>query len=338
MQARPEMQTAAEPAREDGSNEQVMFSNSTNETSIMYFIIKGIADGPVLQAPIFLLVLVVYLFTFSGNVTIFLLICVDCQLHTPMYFFLANLSFVDLSSTTITLHKVLLTFITGDNTVSYLACMIQMYIFASLIGHELLILAAMSYDRYVAVCNPLRYHAIMNHRVCGLLCSCCYLMGCVQVLAPVVIFSGFSCYTSNEVNHFFCDIIPLMKITCDDTWVLEMVVFIQGIFIITLLPFVLTLIPYIFIISAIFKIRSRKGKQKAFYTCSSHLTVVSLLYLTFIAQYLTPTSHGSINSKKLFSLFNTAAVPLLNPLIYSLKNRDVKAAMRRRLEFCKTIT
>ncbi|XP_040262348.1 olfactory receptor 5B21-like [Bufo bufo] len=312
--------------------------NSTNQTSMAYFIIKGITDVPELQVPIFLMVLLIYLITFSGNMTIFLLICVDCHLHTPMYFFLGNLSMVDLSSSTITLHKVLLIFITGDKTVSYSACIIQMYIFASLIGHELLILSAMSYDRYVATCNPLRYHTIMNRRVCGLLCSCCYLLGCVQVLAPVVIFSGFSCYTSNEVNHFFCDIIPLMKITCNDSAVLEMVVFVQGLFIITLLPFVLTLIPYLFIISAILKIHSRIGKQKAFYTCSSHLTVVTLLYLTLISQYLTPTSKGSINSKKLFSLFNTAAVPMLNPIIYSLKNRDVKSAMKRRLLFCKSIS
>ncbi|KAM4019243.1 olfactory receptor 5B21-like [Anomaloglossus baeobatrachus] len=315
-----------------------MFRNSSNQTLMAYFIIKGISDVPELQAPIFLLVLLIYLITFGGNVTMFLLICFDRHLHTPMYFFLGNLSIVDFSSTTITLHKVLLIFITGDNMVSYMACLIQMYVFASLIGHELLILAAMSFDRYVAVCNPLRYHTVMNHRVCGLLCSCCYLIGFAQVLAPVVIFSGFSCYTSNEVNHFFCDILPLMKITCNDTSILEMVVFIQGLFIITLLPFVLTLIPYIFIILAILKISSGRGKKKAFYTCSSHLTVVTLLYVTFISQYLTPTSYGSINTKKLFSLFNTAAVPMLNPLIYSLKNRDVKSAMRRRLAFCKSMT
>ncbi|XP_075692813.1 olfactory receptor 8D1-like [Rhinoderma darwinii] len=315
-----------------------MIPNSTNQTLMGYFIIKGITDVPELQAPIFLLVLLIYLITFGGNMTIFLLICVDHHLHTPMYFFLGNLSIVDFSSTTITLHKVLLIFITGDNTVSYLACIIQMYIFASLIGHELLILTAMSYDRYVAICNPLRYHAIMNRRVCGLLCSCCYLLGCGQVLAPVVILSGFSCYISNEVNHFFCDIIPLIKMTCNDSSVLEMVVFIQGLFIITLLPLVLTLIPYIFILSAILKIRSRRGKQKAFYTCSSHLIVVTLLYGTLSSQYLTPPSHGSMNAKKLFSLFNTAAVPMLNPLIYSLKNRDVKSAMRRRLAFCKSVS
>ncbi|KAM3912172.1 olfactory receptor 8D1-like [Leptodactylus fuscus] len=311
-----------------------MLPNSTDHTLITYFIIKGITDVPELQAPVFLLVLLIYLITFGGNMTIFLLICMDHHLHTPMYFFLANLSIVDLSSSTITLHKVLLIFITGDNRVSYLACITQMYIFASLIGHELLILAAMSYDRYVAICNPLRYHAIMNRRVCGLLCSSCYLLGCLQVLAQVVIFSGFSCYRSNEINHFFCDIIPLMKIICNDSSVLEMVLFIQGLFVITLLPFVLTMIPYGFIISAILKINSRRGKQKAFYTCSSHLMVVTLLYVTFISQYLTPPSHGSLNSKKFFSLFNTAAVPMLNPLIYSLKNRDVKSAMRRRRTFC----
>ncbi|XP_063794673.1 olfactory receptor 8K1-like [Pseudophryne corroboree] len=296
-----------------------------------YFIIKGITDVPEQQVPIFLLVLLIYLITVGGNLTILLLICLDGHLHTPMYFFLGNLSVVDLSSTIITLHKVLIIFIAGNNTVSYRACMIQMYMFASLTGHELLILTVMSYDRYVAICKPLRYYMIMNHRVCALLVMSCYLMGFVQVISPIVIFSGFSCFISNEINHFFCDMIPLMEITCSDTSVLEIVFLIDGLFIVTLIPFILTFISYIFIIFTITRIHSDTGKQKAFYTCSSHLIIVILLYVTLVSQYLTPTSNHTLNSKKLFSLFNTAAVPLLNPLIYSLKNKDVKSALKRRL-------
>ncbi|XP_075042061.1 olfactory receptor 8G17-like [Mixophyes fleayi] len=312
-----------------------MFSSPTNQTVITYFIIKGITDVPELQAPIFLLVLLIYLLTLGGNMTILLVIFLDHHLHTPMYFFLGNLSIVDLSSTNITLHKVLLIFIAGDNTVSYHACITQMYFFASLLGHELLILTAMSYDRYVAICKPLRYHMIMNHRNCAILLTSCYVMGFVQVIASIVIFTGFSCYTSNEINHFFCDMIPLMKITCNDTSVLEIVFLIQGIFVITLIPFLLTFISYIFIIFAILRIHSDSGKRKAFYTCSSHLSVVILLYVTLVSQYLTPTSDDTLNTKKLFSLLNTAAVPLLNPLIYSLKNRDVMSAVRWKLIMCK---
>ncbi|KAM5145277.1 olfactory receptor 8D1-like [Mantella aurantiaca] len=314
-----------------------MYSNPLNRTMVTFFYIKGITDVSELQILIFIPVLLIYLITLSGNMTILLLICLDHHLHIPMYFFLANLSIVDMSSSTITLHKVLAIFITANHTVSYPACITQMYIFASLIGHELLILSAMSYDRYVAICNPLRYHMTMNSRVCSLLVISCYFMGFVQVLPAVVIFSGFSCYTSNEINHFFCDMIPLIKIICNDTSVLDIVFLIQGIFVITLLPFLFTVISYIFIILTIMRIRSNTGKQKAFFTCSSHLTVVILLYMTLVSQYLTPTSLGTLNAKKMFSLFNTAAVPMLNPLIYSLKNKDVKSAVRRKLEFCKII-
>ncbi|XP_068103935.1 olfactory receptor 8G50-like [Hyperolius riggenbachi] len=314
-----------------------MSSSLSNQTMVSFFFIQGITDIAELQILIFFPVLLIYLVTLGGNMTILLLICLDHHLHTPMYFFLANLSVVDLSSSTITLHKVLVISIAGDHLVSYPACITQMYIFASLIGHELLILSAMSYDRYIAICNPLRYHTVMNSRVCSLLVTGCYVMGFIQVLPAVVIFSSFTCYTSNEINHFFCDMIPLMKIICNDTSVLDVLFLIQGIFVITLLPFLFTLISYIFIILVILKIRSKAGKKKAFYTCSSHLTVVILLYITLVAQYLTPKSFSTLNAKKMFSLFNTAAIPMLNPLIYSLKNKDVKSAMSRRLALFKVI-
>nr|DBA20752.1 TPA: hypothetical protein GDO54_017499 [Pyxicephalus adspersus] len=304
---------------------------------VTFFYIKGITDVSELQILILIPVLLMYFITLGGNMIILLLICLDHHLHNPMYFFLANLSIVDMSSSTITLHKVLIIFITGDHMVSYPACITQMYIFASLIGHELLLLSAMSYDRYVAICNPLRYHMIMNSRVCLLLAVSCYLMGFIQVLPAITIFSSFTCYTSNEINHFFCDMVPLIKIICNDTSVFDIVFLFQGIFVITLLPFLFTFISYIFIISTILRIHSNTGKRKAFFTCSSHLTVVILLYSTLVSQYLTPTSLGTLNAKKMFSLFNTAAVPMLNPLIYSLKNKDVKSAVKRRLGFCKII-
>ncbi|XP_018421049.1 PREDICTED: olfactory receptor 1009-like [Nanorana parkeri] len=302
-----------------------------NQTLIRYFIIKGISDVPEIQTAIFFLVLLIYLITLAGNMTIFLLICLDHHLHTPMYYFLGNLSIVDMSCSTITLHKTLTSFITHDKSVSYLACMIQMYMFGSLTGHGLLILTAMSYDRYVAICNPLRYQMVMNTRTCVLLASACCLVGFIQVIPPVGILYTFSCYSTTEVNHFFCDIVPLMKISCDDTSFLEMLFFIEGLVLLIYTPFVLTFIPYIFIIVTILKIRSHHGRRKAFYTCSSHLTVVILLYTTLVSQYLTPNLSSTLDSKKLFALFNTAAVPVLNPIIYSLKNKDVKVALRRSL-------
>ncbi|XP_056397408.1 olfactory receptor 8D1-like [Hyla sarda] len=299
-----------------------------NQTHIRYFIINGITDVPELQLPIFLIVLLIYLITLGGNMTLLLLVCLDHRLHTPMYFFLGNLAIVDMSSSTITLHKTLSSFITRDKSVSYISCMVQMYMFGSLTGHELLILAAMSYDRYVAICNPLRYHMVMNSRTCSLLASSCWVLGFLQVIPPVGILYSFSCYFSIEINHFFCDIVPLMRISCDDTSFLENLFFIEGLLLFNLTPFLLKFLSYVFIISNILKIQGNIGRRKAFYTCSSHLTAVILLYTTLVGQYLTPNLSSTLESKKYFALFNTAAVPMLNPLIYSMKNKDVKKAFR----------
>ncbi|KAM3912171.1 olfactory receptor 6C74-like [Leptodactylus fuscus] len=302
--------------------------NPTNHTMVAFFIIKGISNVAELQLPIFLLVLLIYLVTLGGNMAIFLLVCFDHHLHTPMYFFLANLSIVDMSSSTITLHKVLLVFISGNNAMSFSGCITQMYLFASVTGHELFILAVMSYDRYVAIRNPLRYHTVMTSRVCGLLASCSWVLGFLLVIPPVIIVSGFTCFTSNHIDHFFCDIVSVVRLTCSDTLILEILNLTEGLVLATLLPFILTFVPYVFIISTIVKIPTRSGRRKAFYTCSSHLTVVTILYIILICQYILPTT-ASAADKKFFSLFNTAAVPMLNPLIYSLKNKDVKSALRR---------
>ncbi|KAM5145555.1 olfactory receptor 13F1-like [Mantella aurantiaca] len=309
-----------------------------NHTAVEYFIIRGFSDSPEIQIIVFCLVLLIYLITLCGNMTILLLICLDTHLHTPMYWFLGNLSIVDMSSSTITLYKILTIFITHDKTISYLSCMTQTYILGSLIGHELWILTAMSYDRYVAICNPLRYHMIMNVKTCALLTSACWSVGFLQVIPLVSILCSFSCYTTIVINHFFCDITALMKISCDNTSFLEMLFFIEGIFLLNLAPFLFTLIPYIFIIVAILKISTNQGRRKVFYTCSSHLTVVILLYTTLVSQYLTPNLSSTLDSKKFFALFNTAAVPMLNPIIYSLKNRDVKLALRRSLGKFKLMT
>ncbi|XP_018421032.1 PREDICTED: olfactory receptor 5V1-like [Nanorana parkeri] len=306
-----------------------------NQTMVTFFIIKGISDIPELQAPIFLLVLFIYLFTVGGNMTIFLLVCLDHHLHTPMYFFLVNLSMIDMCSTTVTLHKILLIGLTGDQAISYFSCIAQIYFFGSFISDELLFLTAMSYDRYVAVCNPLRYTVIMNHRTCTLLASVCWSLGFIEILPYAVLVTGFSCYGSNIVNHFFCDLVPVIKLSCSNTSVLEILFIVEGVVLLALGPFLLTVLSYVFIITAILRIHSSTGRRKAFYTCSSHLTVVILLYTTLIYQYLKPITADSLEYNKLLSLFNTAAVPILNPLIYSLKNKDVKSALKKRLQLLK---
>ncbi|XP_056397378.1 olfactory receptor 5B12-like [Hyla sarda] len=306
-----------------------------NQT-ITYFIIKGISDVPELQAPIFVLVLLIYLISLVGNMSLLLLVCLDSHLHTPMYFFLANLSIVDMMSSTVNLHKILLTFITGDNTVSYLACMIQLYLFASLTADELFILMAMSYDRYVAICRPLNYHLIMNFKICLLLALICWIFGFTQYASFIWFVFKISCFSANVIDHFCCDLVPILEIACSDTTILETLPNTQGLMVYFIIPFLLILTSYIFIIRSIMEIHSSTGRRKAFYTCSSHLTVIMLLFATFILQYLIPSN--SLGSKKLHSLFNMAIVPMLNPFIYSLKNKDVKTAFRRRIGKCKVNT
>ncbi|XP_069800181.1 olfactory receptor 8D1-like [Dendropsophus ebraccatus] len=309
--------------------------NPPNQTMVAYFIIRGISSVSELQLPIFLLVLLIYIIILGGNMTILILFCLDRQLQSPMYFFLANLSLVDVSCSTVTLHKILGNFITGDKSVPYVACMIQMHFFSALTFDEFVILAVMSYDRYLAVCNPLLYNAVMTQKVCLQLALSSLISGFIIVVTPTVLVSGFSCYMSHEINHFFCDIVPIMEITCDDIAILQVLMFTAGTFVFGLLPFLLTFTPYIFIITVILKIRNTIGRRKAFYTCSSHLTVVILLYLTFSFQYFTPKSKRSTESSKLFAMFNAVFIPLVNPLIYTLKNKDMTLAIKRRVKLCK---
>ncbi|KAM4641688.1 olfactory receptor 5AR1-like [Discoglossus pictus] len=308
----------------------------SNRSRIPYFIFAGISDFPQTKDAIFVMVLLVYLVTVGGNMIILFLICVDHQLHTPMYFFLCNLSCLDIMYTTVTLHRILFSFISGDNHISYSECFTQLYFFMSLVGIELLILAAMSYDRYVAICNPLRYPVVMNHKVCVLLATVCWLLGFTDTLPFTFIVYGFSCYISNVINHFFCDLLALMKLSCSDTSLLERTILSEAVFS-GLSPLLLTLISYVYIIQTIMRIQSSTGRHKAFYTCSSHLTVVILFYVTLSCLYLRPTSMFSLDSDKLFSLVYTAIVPMLNPLIYSLKNKDVKLALQRALKRYKVL-
>ncbi|KAM4642001.1 olfactory receptor 2AP1-like [Discoglossus pictus] len=303
-----------------------------NQTMVTYFIIQGISDTPTVETLIFLLVLLIYIITLGGNMTILLLICLDHQLHTPMYFFLGNLSIIDMCSTTVTLHKILSSFILGNKTISFVGCMAQFYFYATLTCDELLILMTMSYDRYVAICNPLHYHMVMSRRVCVFLASFCWMLGFIESAPHLVILSCISCYKSKEINHFFCDIWPIIRLSCSDTSLLYILIYLCA-SILSIFPPLLTFIPYGFIIFTVLRIPSKRGRRKAFYTCSSHLTVVMLLYVTLICQYMTPSSMDSLDFNKCFSLFNTAAVPLLNPLIYSLKNQDVKTALKRRIRW-----
>ncbi|XP_063794685.1 olfactory receptor 6C74-like [Pseudophryne corroboree] len=302
-----------------------------NVTGITFFVLTGVSDVPKVQVAFFVFVLITYIITLWGNVTIMSLILLDHVLHTPMYFFLSNLSCLDIIYTSITLHRILFSFVSGDKTIVFSDCMVNLYFFLSVAGIETFILAVMSYDRYVAICNPLHYQMVMSRRVCIMLSALCWVLGFIEMIPVIYIVYEFSCYTSNVINHFFCDLMALMKLSCSDTYLLEttlLIVAAEG----AIIPFLLIIISYTNIIRAILKISSATGSHKAFYTCSSHLTVVFLYFVTACCLYLKPPSMITLDSDKLISLVYTAAVPMLNPFIYSLKNKEVKVALSHLLK------
>ncbi|XP_030050890.1 olfactory receptor 1G1-like [Microcaecilia unicolor] len=245
-----------------------------------------------------------------------------------MYFFLSNLSFLDICNTSVTLSTLLHSLMTGEILISFSVCIAQLYVFCSLTSTELFLLTAMAYDRYVAICNPLRYVLIMNRRVCVLLASVSWILGFMDMVPHTFLISQFSFCEGNEINHFFCDATPLMKLSCSDLISIEIVIFIVGPFAIVI-PFGLTLTSYMYIISRILKIHSANGRRKTFSTCSSHLTIVILFYGTIICVYMRPASMYSPDEDKLFSLLYTALIPMLNPIIYSLRNEDIKKSLTK---------
>ncbi|XP_029452795.1 olfactory receptor 5V1-like [Rhinatrema bivittatum] len=243
-----------------------------------------------------------------------------------MYFFLTNLSFLDICNTFITLSTLLDSLLTGETRISFSVCVAQLYFFVSFIGTEFLLLTAMAYDRYVAICDPLRYVLIMNWRTCALLALASWVLGFLDVVPLAVFIFQFSFCEGKEINHFFCELTALMKLSCGDMHSIEIVIFSEGVFM-AVIPSLLTLTSYVYIISRILKIRSAQGRRKTFSTCSSHLTIVILFYGSLFCIYMRPASMYSPDKDKLFSLLYTALIPMLNPIIYSLRNQEVKKAL-----------
>ncbi|XP_029442011.1 olfactory receptor 5B21-like [Rhinatrema bivittatum] len=302
--------------------------NVENITILTEFIILGLSDNPQLQAPLFLVLLLIYLITLLGNLVIITVICADPRLHTPMYFFLSNLSLTDICCTSNIVPKLLGIFLAGDKTISYVGCIVQLFFFMGLACTECFLLTAMAYDRYVAVCHPLHYLLIMNHRVCVLLATTSWMTGFLTSVTIMVSVTRLSFCSSNEIDHIFCELMPLLKLSCTDTAGTQTVLFVAAA--LTSVPASLvTLTSYISIISAILRIRSAEGKIKAFSTCASHLTVVSVFYLSIFCVYLRPNSTYSLEQGKMFSVLYTTVTPMLNPIIYSLRNKEVKNALRK---------
>ncbi|XP_038189585.1 olfactory receptor 5B12-like [Arvicola amphibius] len=299
-----------------------------NISEVMEFILAGLTDVPELQVPLFVIFTFIYLFTLVGNLGMLVLILLDSRLHTPMYFFLSNLSFVDCVYASAVTPKVMQGFLTGDKVISYSACAAQMFFFAAFATIESFILASMAFDRHAAVCKPLHYSTTMTTTMCVLLVSGSYINGILQSSIHVSFTFQLSFCNSNVVNHFFCDIPPLLAISCSDIYIDEIVLFMLAAFNVTFTLLVI-FTSYLLIFVAILRMHSTEGRKKAISTCASHLTTVSIFYGTIIFMYLQPSSSHSMDTDKMASVFYTMVIPMLNPLVYSLRNKEVKNAFRK---------
>uniref|UniRef100_A0A8C8ULR8 Olfactory receptor n=1 Tax=Peromyscus maniculatus bairdii TaxID=230844 RepID=A0A8C8ULR8_PERMB len=299
-------------------------------SSVTEFILAGLTDQPGLRMPLFFLFLGFYMVTVVGNLGLISLIGLNPHLHTPMYFFLFNLSLIDSCYSSTIFPKMLMSFVSKKNIISHSGCMTQLFFFCFFVISEAFILSAMAYDRYVAICNPLMYMVTMSPQVCLLLLLGVYVMGFVGAMAHTVSMVSLSFCADNLVNHFMCDILPLLELSCTSTFVNELVVFIFVGFGIGV-PIVTIFISYALILSSILRMHSTEGRSKAFSTCSSHMIVVCLFFGSGAFMYFQPPSVLSLDQGKVSSLFYTIVVPMLNPLIYSLRNKDVKVALRKTL-------
>ncbi|KAM8924798.1 olfactory receptor 5AR1-like [Pelodytes ibericus] len=303
---------------------------SANPNNITVFIIQGFTGNPDLQLPVFLCFFLSYCFIVCGNLTIFVVIMTDSRLHTPMYIFLMNLSIIDIVSASNILPRLLYILLTQRKTISFVECIIQMYFFLSLTCTEILLLASMAYDRYVAICHALRYFILMSLRRTVLMSVTAWIVGFLDTIGHAVIVSKLSYCSSQLIDHFFCDVTPLLKLSCSDTSTVDILNLIEGA-LLAVPAFIITLVSYIFIITTILKIKSTEGRRKAFSTCTSHLTCIIIYYGTLMCLYMRPTSSYSPNQNKYFALLYVVFIPLLNPVIYSLKNQEVKNALKKLL-------
>ncbi|CAO2581827.1 Olfactory receptor 6C2 [Lemmus lemmus] len=293
--------------------------------TITTFILLGLTDDPQLQVPIFLLLFFAYMLSVTGNLTIIFLTILDSHLKTPMYFFLQNFSILEISFTSACIPRYLYNIATGDRSITYNICIIQVF-FTDVFGvTEFFLLAIMSYDRYVAICKPLHYVTIMSTKVCQKLVLCCWMAGLLIILPPLTLFLNLRFCDSNVIDHFFCDASPILKISCSDTWLIEQLVIVCAV-----LTFILTLVcvalSYIHIIKTILRVPSTQQRKKAFSTCSSHMIVVSITYGSCIFIYINPSAKESVAINKGVVVLMTSIAPMMNPFIYTLRNKQVRQA------------
>ncbi|KAM5329814.1 olfactory receptor 1J21-like [Glossophaga mutica] len=297
-----------------------------NQSCMSEFLLLGLPIWPGQQDIFFALFLGMYLITVLGNLLIILLIRLDSHLHTPMYFFLSHLAFTDISFSSVTAPKMLMNMHTQDQSISYAGCISQVYFFLFWGDLDSLLLTSMAYDRYVAICHPLHYTTIMSQSLCILLVIASWVQSCASALLHTLLLARLSFCGDNTVQHFFCDLATLLKLSSSDTTLNELLILTVGVVVITL-PFVCILVSYGHIGATILKVPSTKGICKALSTCGSHLSVVSLYYGTIIGLYFFPSSNSSDNKDVIVAVLYTLVTPMLNPFIYSLRNRDMKGAL-----------
>ncbi|KAM6159112.1 olfactory receptor 8K5-like [Rhynchocyon petersi] len=302
-----------------------------NLTVVTEFILMGLTRRPELQLPLFGVFLSIYMITVVGNLGLIILTKMDSHLHTPMYFFIRNLAFIDLGNSTAICPKMLVNFVAEQNIISYYECATQLALFIFFVVSELFVLSVMAYDRYVAICNPLLYNVIMSQRLCHVLMGISYLCSAFQSLIFTIktftsVFCGF-----NAINHFYCDDIPLSSMLCSNSQEIELMLIVFSAFNL-ISSLVVVLVSYVMILITVFGMHSAEGRKKTFSTCGSHLTVVVVFYGTLLFMYVQPKSTHSYDNETMTSVFYTLVIPMLNPLIYSFRNKEVKNAFHRVLK------
>uniref|UniRef100_A0A452GTI8 Olfactory receptor n=1 Tax=Gopherus agassizii TaxID=38772 RepID=A0A452GTI8_9SAUR len=301
-----------------------------NHTQITEFLLVGFETFPELQITLFVVFFIIYLGTVAGNLLLILTVWTDHHLHTPMYFFLSNLSFLETGYISNIIPRLLVSLATGDKTISLLGCFLQLFVFSFLGATECFLLTGMSYDRYLAICDPLHYASNMSPRASFWMAFASWTLGFVASFFTIIMASMLPFCGPHEINHFFCDLTAVLKLPCTDTSLIEMTALISSSTVLVI-PFALTIMSYVYIILTILRLPSNNGRKKAFSTCSSHLIVVSTFYGALIIMYVVPSGNQSLDFNKAFSLLYIVVTPMLNPIVYSLRNQEVKDALSRSL-------
>ncbi|KAM3823619.1 olfactory receptor 10A7-like [Vipera latastei] len=296
-----------------------------NQSSVTTFILLGFSKLPQMGILLFTLFFIIYSLSIVGNLLIVLLVVADHRLHTPMYFFLVNLSSLETCYISTILPRMLASFVTGDKSISVYGCMTQYYFFGFLASTECYLLAMMSYDRYLAICKPLHYASLMNGKLCLQLALTSWISGLLTNTIVTAFLLQLTFCGPSKIDHFFCDVYPVANLSCSSTHLVKLATFILG-FLSIGIPFLLTMTSYVYILYTVWQMKSKKAQQKAFSICSSHLTVVSFFFVSLLLVYVVPETESLKELHKIFSLFYTVLTPMVNPIIYSLRNREVKEA------------